>query len=432
MLATLAWAFGGALTLIFLYQHVRLSWPQSYFGPAESVVQYFSGSGARFVLFRFLPPYVVFLVVGVYGPASRNMNVWATAGVYAALSTFLSVRSSLIKKPGSVRLSGQRVTVLISILVGLALVAAGASSTASAVASSAPPLADVAANLVASLIAAALAVAYFVSTGNSSASAELSEELVDAIRAIALDSGADPQLAVAIAHVENVQRPKWFRAAERMTAKFRRSGTYGLFQVLSAEPLSDLDSCRAAMSSLRGAFPLLQYDYPVDWSVRRAAEKHNPDARFAEMVADTYPHVPVYPVESAERKAPDGRPLLEVISVGRFGETIALRGTYWSPTESVVVDLFRTASPGPDEVQPTTIINESGRSTWRVEFPPDVLRAVVRSIAALDDCFTSESLELDLRSLNIRRDVTLKSPPPPQPTVTATAPLSEPGEGLGS
>lgn len=431
MLATLVWAFGSALTLIMLYQHVRLSWPGSYFGPTESAAQYFSGSGLRFAVFRFLPPYIVFVAVGIYGPDPRVTTVWVTAGVYAALSTSLSVRSSVVGEPGSVKFSGSRVVVLITILVGLALVALGATATASAVATSAPPLADVVANLVASLIAAALAVAYFVSTGNAGGTDELPEELVHAIRAIALDNGADPQLAVAIAHVENVQRPKWFRTAERVTAPLRRKGTYGLFQVASSKPLGDLESCHAAMPNLRGAFPLLLCEgCPVDWSVRHAAERHNPDARFAEMVADTYSAVPVYPLSASEAVAPDGRPLLEIITAGRFGARLALRGTYWSATESVVVDLYRPTTPAPDEVVPITIKNESGRSTWRVEFSADVARVVARSTSTLEDCFTSESVELDLRTADVRRDVTLKTAPQPAAT-TAEPPLPDPDTAVG-
>lgn len=409
MLTTALWALGGALSLVFLYQHIRINWPQSYFGPTESLALYFSGTGARYVVFRFLPPYVAFLAIGVYSPGPITTAVTLTAGTYAILSTALSVRSSLRRERDSVQLSRSRIAVLVTIVLGLGLCAFAAIRTVPVVAPSAPPLADVAANLIAALIAATLAVAYFAGTvGSSRRHDDLSDDVVYQIRMIALDSGADQQLAVAIAYVENLQRPAWFRRVERISAPLHRDGTFGLFQVKGHGPVDDMESCRIATRALRGIFPLLNDGYPVDWSVRQAAEKHNPDSRFAEMVAEAYFNLPAYPIEASPTTAPDGRPLLEVSAVGRFGESMAIRGTFWSPTETIVVDAYRPTDPVPAELAPDVVINESGRSTWRTDLAPGTLRIVVRTFARLDDCFTTEQLELDLRHIEVARDLTLR------------------------
>lgn len=410
MWATVAWAAGGALSLLFLYRHIQVNWPQSYFGPTETLAQYFSGSGVRYVLFRFLPPYVMFVLVGLYSPGEPGAAVWITAGVYATLSTTLSIRSSLSREEGSVQLSGPRIAVLVSIVLGIGLCALAATHSVPAIAPSAPPIADIAANLIAALIAVALAVSYFMGTlAPTGRPNELPEDLTHQIRMIALDNGADQQLAIAIAYVENLQRPAWFRRLERIGARVHRAGSFGLFQVKGHGPVDDVESCRIAMRSLRGAFPLLdEHGFPVDWSVRQCAERHNPDAKFADMVSDVYRHLPVYPIEATSLRAPDGRPLLEVSAVGRFGSKMAVRGTYWSTTETLAVDVYRLGTNVPTEITPTLAINDSGRSTWNASLASDITRLAVRSIASLDDCFTSEQIDIDLRRVEVSRDLTLR------------------------
>lgn len=61
------------------------------------------------------------------------------------------------------------------------------------------------------------------------------------------ESGADVNLVLAIMTVENLQRPPWFRRLERLKSRFFRSGTYGIMQVASKEPLSDEESIRIAV-----------------------------------------------------------------------------------------------------------------------------------------------------------------------------------------
>lgn len=408
MLGMFLWAVGGSAVLVLLYQHVRLNWPESYFGPSETAARFISKSGPRYAAFRFVPPFLVFVVIGIYGPDPSRTTIWVTAALYGIVSTVLSIRSSHRAEPGSVRLSSSRVAVLITILAGLVGTAWAADATASAMAPSAPPLSDVVANLLASLIAAVLAVAFFVGTRNLEIPSYLPEDFQTSVRAIALDCGADPQLAVSIAHVEGIERPPWFRSVERVTYKLRKRGTYGLFQVVNERPVSDMDSAYAALSRLRGIFPLKSCGYPVTWSVQRAAEKHNPDHNFAKMVGEVYPHYTPFPIGATVDEAPDGRPLLEILLISRFSDTIALRGTLWSATEEVAIDVYEPLELQPYEIAPTVVLNVEGRSTWRAVVKADVISLNLRIVSPLEGCFTSQSLTVDLRHEEPVRDPTIK------------------------
>ena len=56
----------------------------------------------------------------------------------------------------------------------------------------------------------------------------------------------NPTLLKAICIVENIQRPKWIRKIENIKAIFRQTGTYGIMQVKSNHPISDLQSIEIA------------------------------------------------------------------------------------------------------------------------------------------------------------------------------------------
>src|SRR5215207_5321217 len=66
---------------------------------------------------------------------------------------------------------------------------------------------------------------------------------------MAAQHGTDPLLVESIMMVENVQRPRWFRTAERLKGIFAKPGTYGIMQVASPRPLSDKDSIRIAIET---------------------------------------------------------------------------------------------------------------------------------------------------------------------------------------
>jgi hypothetical protein len=100
----------------------------------------------------------------------------------------------------------------------------------------------------------------------------------------------------AIMIVENVQRPPWFRALERLKGHVFPRGTYGILQAEADRPLTDQESIDVCASTrLKGVIvPLIvptspgasaTFDYQ---KVVAVASDYNPDAGYATDVASVY------------------------------------------------------------------------------------------------------------------------------------------------
>ena len=410
MIAALIWALIGTVVLVFIYRHVQQTWPQSYFGPAESVARFFSQTGLRYLLFRFLPPYLVFVAIGLYAPGAGMLPVVLCAIVYGATSTFLSIAASVRGVEHAVPLTIQRMLVLATIIVGIAGCAWAAAVTAPRLRPYAPDAADIVANVMAAALAAVLIASFLMSTRSVGPDRRgFPHELSSQIEAIAVENNVDPTLAVAIGYVESQQRPPWFRRLERLSARIRSNGSYGLFQVKNHGPVGDVESCRIALKRIQGVYPLLDSEHRgVPWSVRQCAEAHNPDARFANMIVAAYEQMSCYPRQQSNNHAPDLRPLLDLWSIGRFGDRMRARGTVWAATERVVVETHTLVDPAWSEVPTVVVAGAAGRSSWHADLKGDAVQVQIRTVSMLDGCFTGEAMVLDLRDAwLVTRDITL-------------------------
>lgn len=106
------------------------------------------------------------------------------------------------------------------------------------------------------------------------------------IEELALENDVDPYLAQAITIVEVIQRPHWFRVAERVVGRFRKSATYGVAQVASDVPLSDSESlellCRQLPSSA-DVFRAAEAEVGTSvGSPMESGECHTPRERFTQ------------------------------------------------------------------------------------------------------------------------------------------------------
>lgn len=99
---------------------------------------------------------------------------------------------------------------------------------------------------------------------------EVMQKYAEPIREMSLKYSADEALLMAIAIVENIQRPGWFRVLERKIGWFRQSGTYGIMQITSRRPIDDLESIEV---SARDYFPNSASD-----------GSESPDKRFARLI----------------------------------------------------------------------------------------------------------------------------------------------------
>lgn len=433
------WVVIATVMLLSLYQHQRLNWPLSYFDPAETLTAIVTRSPLRFIVFRFLLPYLVFLCVGIYA-SQPDATIWWVAVSYTVCSSYLSVRSSVRHEPGSVRLTWRRCAVIAVIAAGLLVVAWIAVKTAPRMRLYAPEARAVVSDLVAAVIAAAMVIAYVNITsqgrgGLGASRLRLSEEMETQIRAIAIENSVDPRLAVAIARVENAQRPPWLRRVERLALRAGLPVTTGLFQVQSKTQVSDIESCAIAMAGLSGSFVVFDPSgRPAAWSIRACAELHNPDVRFAEAICDAY-YDPAAPFVAEAETAPDGRPMIDVLQVGRFAQRIRLRGTAWCEDDASVVAYAHAlrsssasaavpegsglvtaqeAEPQSDvdlrTPYPLTVVHapsKGERRGWWIDLSLSDLVVNLSLHVGLGECMGAINLRVDLRNDIVERDLTL-------------------------
>ena len=166
------------------------------------------------------------------------------------------------------------------------------------------------------------------------------------------------------------------------------------------------------MTRLQGIYPLIgEHGWPVEWSVRAAAEMHNPDRKFSEMVCSVYEKVDV-PSLGASDGSPveDGRPVIYVRAVGRFGQALRVRGTAWlSDGDSLVIEVSEGSPNGPAGVE-CVLLPGAHRRGWYADLPVSARNVHVRIVSLADDCFAEIAAEVDLAKADVRRDLSLATP----------------------
>ncbi len=419
MVETVWWAVSATVFLILLYQHLRVHWPASYFGPAETLSQFVSSSAIRYVLFRFGPPFLVFALVAAVATRPR-VSVLAAAMLYVAASTALSTRSSLLDVPGSVRLTRQRIAVLVVVAFGNLIAAVAAYATGVRwLRDFVPKPEDLVSDVVSGLIAAGLSVAFIVLVREpigwkgAGRRPDLTDGVIAQIRWMALDRNVDERLAISIAYVENAERPPWMRNIERLNP-FWRDGSYGLFQTAGRRGLSDAESCGAAMRRLENVYPLVgRHGLVPSWTISQCAEVYNPDPQFARMVAQVYRELRVDLLGEARAEAPDGRSVLEVCTVSRFREDVRFRGTAWGGLACIVVEPKDVNGwPIADAAVVAQMIGDpAGRVSWTATVKLASTRVAIRSVDTEGDCFASVEIGLQLDATHIRREVGISGEP---------------------
>lgn len=110
----------------------------------------------------------------------------------------------------------------------------------------------------------------------------LSAELLGVIDEESRVHSAKRDLVLAIAVVENIQRPSWLRSVERWLAPIKGEGTYGLMQVRSGKFISDKESIKAAVRQY-----LANTAFLSDEQLQSKVRAYNPNEKFADLVDQT-------------------------------------------------------------------------------------------------------------------------------------------------
>lgn len=252
----------GIIVNIF-YAAVRHTWPENYFGLDGSVDPVVSRNAYRYVVFRFIPPFVAVAASAL--TVERFGGGPLLAGMATAVIHILRLVPAAINagRAGRRRLLSAT-AIVATILIGLAF---GAVQARAAFDPVVPRPSELVANLWAGLLAAIGAVylqrvALVKHSPGALVRRSLGEIPVDPVRvgmARLRDAGIDDKILLAILAAENLQRPPWFRAIEYRLPDFL-DATTGLLQQKRA--VSD------AVSIRRG----------VDWLIEVAEPRPVPDS----------------------------------------------------------------------------------------------------------------------------------------------------------
>lgn len=378
----------GAIALYLFYRVLYTEWPNNYFHSTDRLAFTISQRRSRYLAFRFLPLAFVSALVAGLGekfPHGPLVGVAALFIAHTALHIGQSLVASLRHKRGSVPLAGGRLWVLAAIGLTSGLAVASGYGLVVYAGLPTPSGTDIGTATVAALVAAFVITAARVLTADAQGSGDLLEhsrsqlggEFEHAVSDIALENDVDPRLLVAIMHAENLQRPPWIRQLERAKTRIFRSGSTGVFQVNSPTVLSDVESARRAAASLHGLWPALRAYPRGDWEITEAAERHNPDRAFGELVASLYSETSLETVASSESewdsdamRGAGWRPPLVVSSLSRFRTVATLRGE----TDARCGDLeVHYRMPSGAEVEAAIELPNSAahRSGWSIDLPFD-------------------------------------------------------------
>lgn len=195
--------------------------------------------------------------------------------------------------------------------------------------------------------------------------------------------GTDGDLLQAIVGAEALQRPAWFRRAERLKGRLQGSGTYGVAQVSAPAPLSDADSVEELARRFEGFLPDRdESGFVLRERLAFAVERHNRKEAFVEMVLAFYDELQGYRLAATDATALDGRPVIEVRSVGRDSGAWVLSGT--ASVHEATVLWSATGDGYADEGFVTAEIGAPGRGDWKLRLPPDA-RSVWLQAPSEDD-----------------------------------------------
>lgn len=330
----------GLLAAVFLYatyHTIGSKWPEAYMSVRTRLESFERGSGVRYVLFRYLPTYLVscFLSVTVI-----RLGGNASIAIACMLIAYLAVTDGRAIWRALSETSGRRIVLLAHYIFNILLVNLAAwiglftSPLYTAIVP--PPDELLSAVWTAAFVAVIATIFLRVLTGVrlgeisslDSAQNDIGREAWEYIPKAARAYDCDPHLMMAIISAEVQQRPRWVRKIERLKGRIWGTGTYGVAQVAATEPISDTESIDALCCNYAGYYPVRGSGGWIRQSLLEARlEEHNPDPRFVEQIVEFYHSLIPWPMYGTEWLGHDGRPALEVLSAKRLGQEFEIQGT---------------------------------------------------------------------------------------------------------
>lgn len=246
------------------YSAFKLKWPDLYFSVNDMAAFFISVSLKRYLAFRFIPVFLILTVVlGVF-MKDQSISIATSAGmicmgVHALLSNGKAIYD-LLKRSKNIKIyfniayqiSLHVITFIFLIILGFL---SGFLSKTSFVNIITPTIQGLTDNIWSALLTVILIEYLRLLYTEKSIDIEevikrsknnIEPDIFKMIDYVSIKFRASPTLLKAICIIENIQRPKWVRKIENIKSFLRQTGTYGIMQVKSSRPISDLVSIEIA------------------------------------------------------------------------------------------------------------------------------------------------------------------------------------------
>lgn len=298
--------FLGFGLLFMVYKGFEFQWPSQYLSLANTYSLNVVSRLYKILLFRFVPVFVA--GVGVWSTAHQVTGVGWFAVLVAGAGNVLSTNViALVRSfvPGRLSLginyaSYHLTAVLVVALAGLLSVLTGPY-----LGQFVPQPRDFLNALWTGVFVAIAGSFAMRATGFGQFNVEYEEDyfITRAQRDVGLDffdylfkqaskAGADPLRTKAVAIVEVLQRPKWFRTLESLVGRVsHRPGSYGALQVRADKPLGDFESVDHFLLSNTGFVPWSWEEWGVEYdrnSLWGTGGRHHGDKAFIDQLDQIY------------------------------------------------------------------------------------------------------------------------------------------------
>lgn len=246
------------------YSAFKLKWPDLYFSVNDMAAFFISVSLKRYLAFRFIPVFLILtIVLGVF-MKELSINIATSAGiicmgVHALLSNGRAIYD-LIRRSKNIKIyfnityqiSLHIITIAVLFILGFL---SGLLSKTPFVEIITPSIQGLTDNIWSALLTVILIEYLRLLYTEKSIDIEevikrsqnnIEPDIFKMINYVSTKFNANPILLKAICIIENIQRPKWVRKIENIKSFLRQTGTYGIMQVKSSRPISDLESIEIA------------------------------------------------------------------------------------------------------------------------------------------------------------------------------------------
>lgn len=290
------------------YQYYKINWPERYFGVEDKINIFISINPVYYFIFRLAPVIIaIFLTHGffyasgwkIYNPIILGT---LTGFIYSVVNDGTALLDLIKGKLGIERFINVTSQYFLHfatiILLTLSGTLAGLLATYTQLHIILPKFEGLIDNIWASFITVLL---YFIikSVINRPESIDVDEliiksakaisrqtELIKSIEKISNINKADEILVKAVCIAENIQRPKWLRNIENILGFFKPSGTYGIMQVESKKPITDINSIEIAISKYFKNSANIMFS-----EKQKLISRYNPDGKYCLLVEEVYRHI---------------------------------------------------------------------------------------------------------------------------------------------